>query len=79
MSSTGGRGGTPARAVNPGGQRRTVVASANLFKISLDRMGKMVYQYDGSSFYLFSFTQISCSTQLVSRPITRSLLIPSPP
>lgn len=71
MSSTGrGRGGAPARAVHSGAQRRTVVAIVNLFKISLDRMGSMVYQYDGSSSHLFSFTPISHYIQSVSGSLT---------
>lgn len=59
MSSAGGVRGTGARAVNPGAQRRSVIAFVNLFEISLDRMGRMVYQYDGSSSYLSSSVHIS--------------------
>lgn len=47
MSSTGqGRGRAPVRGAHSGGQRRSVVANVNLFKISLERMGKTVYHYD---------------------------------
>lgn len=71
MSFTGGgRGGAPARAANPGAQRRAVTANVNLFEISLVRMGSMVFQYDGWSFHLFSFTLISSCAQLVSRSLT---------
>lgn len=67
MSLTGGgRGGAPARALIPGTQRRAVMAVANLFEISLDHLGRIVYQYDGSSFHFFSFSKISNRTQLVS-------------
>ena len=70
--TSGGRSGAPVGTVNPGPQRRAVTAFVNLFEISLDRMGRMVYQYDGSSsFHLFSFTEISSSLQLVSRSRTR--------
>ncbi|KAF9790389.1 Piwi domain-containing protein [Thelephora terrestris] len=48
MSLSGrGRGGAPAWAAHSGSQRRPVVALVNLFKVSLDRMGSTVYQYDG--------------------------------
>ena len=63
-------------AVNLGGQRRIAVASTNLFQISLDYMGKIVYQYDGLCFQLFLFTLISNSTKLVSRFLIRVSLMP---
>jgi hypothetical protein len=60
MSLTGGGdGGVPSQAVNPWGQRCTVVAAANLFEILLDCMGKVVYQYNGLSSHVFQSTQIS--------------------
>lgn len=48
MSHLSNRGRAPRPGANPGAyQRQTVKAHVNLFKISLDRMGKTVYQYDG--------------------------------
>ena len=44
-----GRGGTHSRGGHHAAQGRTANAYVNLFKISLDRMGKTVYQYDGES------------------------------
>jgi len=44
-----GRGGAHSRGGHHAAQSRTANAYVNLFKISLDRMGKTVYQYDGES------------------------------
>jgi len=42
-----GRGGSHSRGGHHAAQGRTANAYVNLFKISLDRMSKLIYQYDG--------------------------------
>jgi hypothetical protein len=54
-----GRGGAHSRGGHHAAQSRTANAYVNLFRISLDRMGKTVYQYDGKSPHFFPFTSSS--------------------
>jgi len=66
-----GRGGAHPRGGRPGApqhaaQTRTANAYVNLFKISLDRMGKIVYQYDGKSPRFSPSPQLLIAIQWVS-------------
>ena len=54
-----GRGGGHSGAPQHASQGRTVNAYVNLFKISLDRLSKKVYQYDGTFPYFSSFSSSS--------------------